>query len=272
MSAARVLAGEGQRPGAVGYARVHLGDCLDLLVELEPSSVALVFADLPYGITANEWDKPIDLSRLWPALRRVCKADAPMIFTGVQPFASDLLQSNRAEFRYEMIWKKNIATGFLNAGRRPLRSHENILVFWRDHPIYRPQKTTGHDLVKVTPSKRGENKNSKNYGTQSGRLLKTTNYESTERHPTSVLEIDCVEQHYASRRHPTQKPEELIGWFIRTYTEPGDLVLDPTAGSGSTLCAAKSLGRRCVGFDISPDAVRSANDALASRLDFAGGQ
>jgi site-specific DNA-methyltransferase (adenine-specific) len=253
----------------LALGRVHLGDCLDLLGELDAGSVSMVFADLPYGVTANRWDKQLDLKRLWPALERACRKDAAMVFTAVQPFASDLVLSNRRCFRYEVIWKKSVSTGFLSAQRRPLRIHENVLVFWRRHPPYFPQKTTGHPLVRVTPSRLAENKNSQNYGTELGRLLKTKCYESTERYPTTVLEVDCVEQHDSERRHPTQKPEELAGWFIRTFTEPDALVLDPTAGSGSTLCAAKSLGRRSVGFDIDPESVRKANDALVSRLDFA---
>lgn len=253
----------------IAIGRAHLGDCLVRLGELDEGTVDFVFADLPYGITANKWDVPIDLTQLWRALARVCKPNAAKVFTAVQPFASDLVQSNRREFRFEMIWKKSIATGFLNANNRPLRIHENVLLFWAEQPSYTPQKTTGHALVKVTPSKRGENKNSMNYGSETGRLLKTKNYESTERFPTTVLELDSVEQHDPSRRHPTQKPEALIEWFLKTYTAPGDLVLDPTAGSGSTLCAAKTLGRRCIGFDIDPESVRKANDALASRLEFA---
>lgn len=252
----------------LALGRVHLGNCLDLLGELEADSVSLVFADLPYGVTANSWDVPIDLTRLWPALHRVCKPTAAMVFTAVQPFATDLLASNRREFRYEMIWKKNLASGFLNAKERPLRIHENVLVFWREHPSYVPQKTTGHDLVRVTPSSRAQAKHSQNYGSQD-RLLKTEVYESTERYPTTVLEIDVVEQHDPSRRHATQKPEALIEWYLRTYTQPGDLVLDPTSGSGSTGCAAKTLGRRFIGFDIDMESVRKANDALLSRLDFA---
>lgn len=258
------------RPGDPGVKleldRVHLGDCLDRLVELDPGSVRMVFADLPYGVTANEWDRRVDLARLWPVLLRVCARDAALVFTAVQPFTSDLVVSNRRMFRYSMVWKKSVATGFLNASRRPLRVHEDILVFWDRHPPYFPQKTTGHSLVKVTPSKRGENKNSRNYGTETGRLLKTKNYESTERYPTTVLEIKGVEQHDPARRHATQKPEALPGWFIRSYTKPGDLVLDPTAGSGSTLCAAKSLGRRSVGFDIDPRSVEAANGALIQVL------
>jgi len=252
--------------------RVHLGDCLDRLSEVDEACVDLVFADLPYGVTANEWDKPIDLGRLWPELWRACRPNAAMVFTAVQPFASDLVLSNRKQFRYEMIWMKSLATGFLNAARRPLRIHENALIFWRDTPPYFPQKTTGHKRVRVTPSMRAEAKESHNYGAHYGKnLLKTKVYDSTDRHPTTVLEIGCVEQHNTTRRHPTQKPEALAEWFIRTFTEPNALVLDPAAGSGSTLCAAKTLGRRCIGFDIDPVSVASANDDLMTRFDFARG-
>jgi DNA modification methylase len=250
--------------------RVYMGDCLDRLGELDDGCVDMVFADLPYGITANAWDKPIDLTKLWPALRRVCKPNAAMVFTAVQPFASDLVQSNRRQFRYEMIWRKSIATGFLNANGRPLRIHENVLVFWDEPPPYYPQKTDGHRRVRVTPSMRAEAKESSNYGAHYGKhLLKTKTYDSTERFPTTILEIRGVEQHDPQRRNATQKPEALVEWFIRSFTDPGALVLDPTAGSGSTLCAAKTLGRRCIGFDIDRAAVESANDALATRFDFA---
>lgn len=247
--------------------RVHAGDCLDLLGELEAQSVDFVFADLPYEATANSWDRRIDLARFWPLIRRACKPAAAIVCTGIQPFTSELLLSNRDEFRFEMIWAKNVASDFLNKAKKPLRNHENILLFWREPPVYRPQMTKGHPMVRVTPSQRAQAKHSKNYGDQD-HLLKTKVYESDERYPKTVLHIDCVEQHDTERRHPTQKPEGLIDWFLRTYTEPNDLVLDPTAGSGSTLCAARSLGRRYIGFDIDPEAVRKANDALASRFEF----
>jgi site-specific DNA-methyltransferase (adenine-specific) len=251
----------------IELGRVHLGDCLERLHEVDDGSVDMVFADLPYGVTANAWDKPLDMERLWPALWRVCARDAAMIFTAVQPFASDLIVSNRKQFRYEMIWKKNMATGFLNAAKRPLRIHENVLLFWRETPPYYPQKTQGHDRVRVTPSKLAERPGSSTYGA----VIKTEIYDSTERHPTTVLEMDMVELHDVGRRHATQKPEQLIEWFIRSFTDPGALVLDPTAGSGSTLCAAKSCGRRCVGFDLDPKSVEVANDALMTRFDFASG-
>jgi DNA modification methylase len=246
---------------------VHHGDCLERLREVEPGSVDMVFADLPYGVTANKWDRTIDLSRLWPLLRRAAKPTAAMVFTAVQPYASELVVSNREEFRFDIVWKKNVATGFLNARRRPLRAHECVLVFWRKHPVYYPQKTTGHARVRVTPSKHVEAPKSANYGgREPGSLLKTKVYESTERYPTTVLAIDGVEQHDKNRKNPTQKPEGLVAWFVRTYTDPGDLVLDPTAGSGSTLCAAMALGRFAVGFELDPEQVAGANGAIEQRF------
>jgi len=245
--------------------RVHLGNCLDLIGNLEAGSVDLVFCDPPYGVTANAWDTQIDLVKMWPLLWRACAKNAAVVFTAVQPFASYVVWSEWKHFRYEMIWRKNVATGFLNAKKRPLRIHENILVFWRQTPPYFPQKTTGHPRVRVTPSHRAQSKHSANYGGDN-QLMKTTVYDSDERYPTTILEIAGVEQHDKMRRHPTQKPEELAGWFIKSFTRPGAFVLDPCAGSGSTLCAALSLGRRCVGFDNDPEFVRKANETLESRF------
>jgi len=244
--------------------RVHLGDCLTLLGKLEAGSVDLVFCDPPYGVTANAWDTQIDLVKMWPLLWRACSETAAVVFTAVQPFASYVVWSEWKHFRYEMIWRKNAATGFLNAKKRPLRIHENVLVFWRHAPPYFPQKTTGHPRFRagIARNGRSQSKFSKNYGD----FLKTTPYDSTERYPTTVLEIAGVEQHDKTRRHPTQKPEELPGWFIKSFTRPCALVLDPCAGSGSTLCAALSLGRRCVGFDNDPESVRKANEVLESRF------
>ena len=241
--------------------RVHAGDCLDLLADLDEGSVGFAFCDLPYGLTANRWDVPIDLTRFWPLLRRACSARAAMVFTCVQPFTAELLLSNRSEFRFEMIWKKNVATGFYNARKRPLRIHENILVFWREHPVYYPQKTAGHKRAKVTPSKRAQRRGSTTYGD----AIKTKPYDSTERYPTTVLELAGVEQHDPARWHATQKPEGLPGYFIRTFTDPGVLVLDPSAGSGSTLLAAKGLDRRSVGFELNPEFAERANATIRAR-------
>lgn len=222
---------------------LHHADCIAGMRELAPGSVDFVFADLPYGCTRNAWDRPIDLPELWRELRRVCKPTAAIVFTAVQPYASEIVMSQRALFRFETIWRKNKPRGHLNASRRPLRGHENLLVFYAAQPTYHPQMSDGHAPVHGYTKRRGDGSN---YGrTRAG----VRGGGSTQRHPTTVLEIPVLNERDPGRVHPTQKPEALASYYIRTYTDPGDLVLDPTAGSGSTLAAAWALGRRAVGFE-----------------------
>lgn len=243
---------------------IHHLDCFAGLALLDPASVDIVFADLPYGTTQNSWDKLVPIERLWAELNRVCKPEAPMIFTAMQPFTSLLVCSNLRAFRYEMIWQKNKVRGFLNAKRQPLRTHESVLVFYRKQPSYSPQLTNGHKPVNsyTKHTSDGTNYGATKTGVKGGG--------STTRYPTSVLAIRVVNNDDPIRIHPTQKPEELIAWFLRTYTQPGDLVLDPTAGGGTTLVAAKRLGRRGVGFDTDAAMVVKATRRLESVLAQAG--
>lgn len=164
-----------------------------------------------------------------------------MIFTAMQPFTSLLVSSNLDMFKYEMIWKKNKPRGHLNAKKQPLRIHENILVFYAKQPKYYPQMSNGHPPVNVFYTRHA--------GQNYGRDRKLAGGGSTTRYPTSVLEVPVVNNDAGARLHPTQKPEALIEWFIKSYTVPGDLVLNPTAGSGSTLLAAKKLRRQFIGFE-----------------------
>jgi site-specific DNA-methyltransferase (adenine-specific) len=223
---------------------IHAMDCLMGLAMMQPASVDLVFADLPYGRTQNVWDEIIPMDRLWPALQRVCRPTTPLVFTAMQPFAALLVCSNLTSFRYEVIWEKNKPRGFLNAKKQPLRVHENVLVFYDKQPKYTPQMSGGHKPVNSYTKRTSDGSN---YGrTKTG----VRGGGSTERYPTSILRIPVVNNDGPDRVHPTQKPEELAAWFIRTYTDPGDLVLDPTVGSGSTLRAARQLDRRIMGFEI----------------------
>lgn len=239
---------------------LHHCDCLvglsDLLSE---GCVDFVFADLPYGETQNDWDKRVPTEALWPLLRRVCKPNAVMVFTAVQPFASLLVASNLDEFRYEMIWKKNKSGGFLNAKKQPLRIHENVLVFYRESPAYEFEavKTSGHRPMNAATKKPSRSPCYGNYGPSS------SEQGTTLRHATTVLDIPVVNNDDPERIHPTQKPVALVEWFLRAYTQPGDLVLDPTAGSGTTLVAAKNLGRRYVGFEDDSVMVARAKRRLA---------
>lgn len=212
----------------------YIGDCLEVMPTLGAGSVDMVLCDLPYGTTQNKWDSVIPFDRLWACYWHLLKSSGPAVLTAAQPFTSALVMSQIERFKYDWIWEKNNPSGHLNANRRPLRCHEDILVFARAETPYFPQKTTGHELKKAT--RVGF---SPNYGAQ-----KLNSYESTERYPRSVQQINGNPK--SASVHPTQKPVALFEYLIRTYTNPGELVLDNTAGSGTTAIAAIQAGRRWV--------------------------
>lgn len=218
---------------------LHLmhGDCLQRMAEIEPGSVDMVMCDPPYGTTACKWDSVIPLDAMWNCIDRVAKREAAMVFTAAQPFTSQLGASNLPELRYSWCWQKENATGHLNAKRMPMKDLEDVLVFYTAQPTYSPQGVRACDKV----VRRGHNGD--NYG-KSGAESRQTQ----EGYPRQLLSIPRD----SSRVHPTQKPVELMAYMIRTYTNPGDLVLDFTMGSGTTGVAAMQEGRRFIGIELDP--------------------
>jgi site-specific DNA-methyltransferase (adenine-specific) len=190
---------------------------------------------------------------LWEQLLRVGRPDCVFVFTAIQPFMSLVTCSNLSMFRFDMVWRKNKAAGHLNAKKRPMRAHEDLLLFWAKTPVYRPQMTEGHAPMHHAVRRRA----STNYGSQRGAQ---PNKGATTRYPTTVLDIPVLNNDDPERCNATQKPMALPAWFIKTYTKPGDLVLDPTAGSGTTLRAAQELGRCFAGFDMDVELVRQVNE------------
>jgi site-specific DNA-methyltransferase (adenine-specific) len=177
---------------------------------------------------------------LWPLLRGVCKPNAAMCFTAQQPFTTMLINSNPSEFQYDWVVEKARATGHLNSARRPLKAHETALVFYREQPTYNPQMGEGQPYS-ITE---GKNAQTTNYGYT---RAKPRVIRETSRHPRSVLRFGSYNNRHKDRpRHPTEKPVALLEYLIRTYTNPGDLVLDPTAGALTTAVAAHATGRRAV--------------------------
>ena len=125
---------------------LYLGDCLSVLPSLPQGSVDLVLCDPPYGCTArNRWDAVIPFEPMWQALLPLVKPSAPMIFFGSGRFTAELILSRPKLYRYSLVWRKTTPTGFLNANRMPLRSHEDIVIFYQKPPVYHPQKTQGHE-------------------------------------------------------------------------------------------------------------------------------
>jgi site-specific DNA-methyltransferase (adenine-specific) len=225
---------------------IALGDGIQGMASTEPGSISLVLSDLPSGATQAEFDVPPDLDRLWPAIWHCLKPEGVAVFMASSlRFAASLLASQERYFRYDLIWSKSLATGHLNAKRAPLRSHEYILVFSRVPGLFNPQMTTGASPIHAARRKsQGEN-----YGKCEGGFSRAG---ATDRYPVSILEFASVGTSSPARKHPQQKPLPLLQWLIRTYTEPGDLVVDPFAGSGSTGQAAEAEGRSCRMWDSSP--------------------
>lgn len=215
------------------------GECLEMMRSIPSASVDLVLADLPYGTTRCAWDVVIPFAPLWEQYLRIAKPKAAIVLCAAQPFSSLLVASNPAHYRYEWIWEKGNATGFLNSKRQPLRAHESAQVFYRRQPVYNPQMTNGHER---RTSKR-KTVNSECYG----KALALTEYDSTDRYPRSVQFFSSDKQ--AGSFHPTQKPVALMKFLIATYTDPGMLVLDNTMGSGTTGVACIQLGRQFIGIE-----------------------
>ena len=217
---------------------LKLGECLDKLTEIPDSSVNMVMADLPYGTTACKCDSVIPLVPLWKELERVTNENAAMVFTAAQPFTTALAASNLSDFRYEWIWEKPQGTNPMNAKVMPLKSHENILVFYKKKPVYNPQMwySTPYTGFSSDESKIGEV-----YG--SAKSKHRDNPEGS-RYPKTILKFK-QEKGY----HPTQKPVSLMEYLIKTYTNEGDTVLDPTMGSGTTGVACVNTNRNFVGIE-----------------------
>jgi site-specific DNA-methyltransferase (adenine-specific) len=221
------------------------------------ASVNLVCCDLPYGTTRNKWDVIIPFDHLWAQYRRILAPGGCIVLNGAQPFSSKLIMSNLDMFKYSLVWHKTSATGFLNARRQPLRAHEDILVFANGPTVYNPQKTTGHKRKVSTASHRRNSKDTENYG-KYGKV----SYDSTDRYPISVLTFKSDKQ--KSALHSTQKPVSLCEWIVKTYSNPGDLVLDNAAGSGTTGIACMNTGRQFVMMEKDPVAFETMTNRIKS--------
>lgn len=219
--------------------QIYNEDCLEGMSRIENGAVDLVLCDLPYGTTACSWDTVIPFDPLWKEYRRVLKPNGALALMAAQPFATDLINSARKLFRYDLVWEKTAPVGFANCHRMPLRSHELVLLFYRRQPTYNPQGLV--KLEKPIVRKGGEARSGSVYH----RLGKDSVQEYTN-YPRSILRFP-----FRGRRvHPTQKPVELMEYLVRTYSNPGDLVLDNCMGSGTTAVACLNSGRRFIGFEM----------------------
>lgn len=212
-------------------------DCLDAMARLPTGCVDMILADLPYGTTQNKWDSVIPFEPLWREYWRVLKRNGAVVLTATQPFSSALVMSQPQFFKYEWVWNKVQPTGHLNAKKQPMRVTESVCIFYREQCFYKPQMGTGAAIKRTVGGKKSDN-----YGAYVS--LGTDSDQS--RYPTNLVEVSSGRSPNARTIHPTQKPVALFEYLIKTYTNPGEIVLDNTAGSGTTAVAARNTGRRWI--------------------------
>lgn len=233
--------------------RVFEADCLEKMKEIPDNAIDMVLCDLPYGVTQNAWDSYVPLTSLWNEYLRIVKPNGAIILTSSGIFTAMLIMSQPTFFKYKIVWEKSKPTNFLNANKQPLRKHEDICVFYRKQPAYNPQMGLGVAYDKGIR----KNQLSGSYGDFHPVHVQSDG----QRYPTDIIYIKTAESE-GDVVHPTQKPVELGRYLIRTYSNPGDVILDNTCGSGSFLVAAVQEGRNFIGIEKNEDVALFKRDTI----------
>ena len=216
--------------------QIYNDDCFNVLGSIE-EKVDMVLVDLPYGQTSCRWDTKIDLDKMWKELKKICKDNCIYVFFTTTKYGVDLINSNRKWFRYDIVWIKHIAVGFLNANKMPLRGHEMLYIFYKKRGTYNPQKTDGKPYIR---NRKIDEKGI--YGN-----IKRTSIPILDgkRFPLSYIKFDTDRK----IKHRTAKPVKLCEWLIKSYSNEGDVVLDFTMGSGTTGVACQNIERKFIGIE-----------------------
>lgn len=245
---------------------IKQGDCLDLMQEIPEQSIDMVLCDLPYGLTQNPNDKRLPFDELWKSYKRIIKPNGVIALFGQGKFFIDLVASNRAWYRYDIVWDKVLTTGFLNAKRMPLRRHEQVAIFYKKLPTYHPQFSEGQPL-----HGRGKtyiNKPIKNQNYGKFKNVEDVRCGSTEKYPTSI--IRTAKAHPSKALHPTEKPVKLLEYLIQTYTNENDMVLDNCMGCGSTIVACIKTKRKYIGFELAEEHFTVAQNRVLQENEIGG--
>lgn len=237
------------------------GDCLELMKNIPDKSVDLILCDLPYGTTSCHWDSVIPFEPLWSQYRRIIKDRRAIVLFAGEPFASTLRLSNIAWYKYDWIWEKNNAVGFVNAKLKPMNKHEVVCVFSNgktsnrnnSNMIYNPQDLKPYNkTIKNSKMSKKENTYDRPSTNSTDYFQQWTNY------PASILKFNRP----SKAVHPTQKPVPLLEYLIRTYSNEGDVVLDNCMGSGSTGVAAVNTDRNFIGIELTDKYFQIAKERI----------
>ena len=230
--------------------KLYKGDCLGLMKNIKDKSIDCIICDLPYGVTSkNKWDTIIPYEPLWKEYKRIIKDNGPIILFGQDKFTAKTMLSNEKMHRYNLIWNKVLTSGFLNAGRMPLREHEDIMIFYKKLPTYNPQFTEGKPLHGMGEKFKKVKNNNNNYNDFNSCNNPSANREGdTKKYPKSILTFPRPAS--SKMLHPTEKPVELLEYLIKTYSNENDVILDNCMGSGSTGVACLNTNRRFIGIEL----------------------
>jgi len=234
--------------------KIYLGNCLDLMPEIETGSIDMILCDLPYGTTACKWDTIIPFEPLWEQYKRIIKPNGAIVLFGAEPFSSALRMSNIKNYKYDWIWDKKIPTNFSMANKQPMRYTEQISLFYKKQCTYKPIKWEG-----LKNHKQGNSKN--NYAETRGNIKRVKDDLSALKFPKNIIEIKKHSSQCSF--HPTQKPVLLMEYLIKTYTNQGELVLDNCIGSGTTAIACLNTKRNFIGMEQEQKYFEIANKRIA---------
>jgi len=228
------------------------GDCLDHMKSIDDNSVDLIFCDLPYGQTSCKWDTIIPWEPFWNEIMRIKKLNTPIFFTTTTKFGVELINNapKKCPFRYDLVWVKSALAGFLSAKKMPMRKHEMIYVFYEKLPFY-DLSSHQHKFIKEEKKSVVKQETYKGIYTQLPKTGKGKDAHSAQYDPPlpdSLLEIKSTRG-----KHSTEKPVALMEWIFKYYSKEGDVILDPTMGSGSTGVACKNMNRNFIGIEKDPE-------------------
>jgi len=229
--------------------KIYLGDCLELMKDIDDKSIDMVLCDLPYGTTQCKWDTIIPFELLWLQYKRIIKGNGAIVLFGSEPFSSALRMSNIKNYKYDWTWNKIQGTGFGACKKQPLRVIENICVFYNKPPTYNPQMVLRDKIIDSTNWKQDKRISENSRFTSTDNSLARKVYD--KKYPVNYIEInrankECNNSH---RLHPTQKPIDLLEYLIKTYTNENEIVLDNCIGSGTTAIACKNVNRFFIGME-----------------------
>jgi site-specific DNA-methyltransferase (adenine-specific) len=229
---------------------VH-ADCFDVFPYIDDKSVNLILCDLPYGITAKDWDKILPMNKLWKEYERIIKDDGCIVLFAQGIFSHKLVMSNEKLYKYQWVWVKNQPSGITTANIRPMRNHEDILVFYKKQPTYNKQLVKSKITDRKTGGKNGKHKANSSDVHGMKIVEKKNNPDNILKdyvNPRTVIEYD-IPPLAKGRLHQNQKPLDLCKMLISTYSNEDDVVMDNCMGSNTTGLACKQLNRQYIGIE-----------------------